>query len=147
MFTSPSIVTRIAVGKLAGLAVGLLGFLVFPFVFPDAGPLFRWGVMLWYLTFGAFIGLMGVLDHHPVLKIRMPWWFRGALVGGWLNFVLTFFAHDQFAAYMAQIVTPGTLWASPWWFVLEGVLVGMLIAWIATRLGGEGKHTLDELPG
>ncbi len=36
------------------------------------------------------------------------------------------------------------LLASPFWFVLEGAIVGMIIGYCATRFGGEGKETVDE---
>ena len=31
---------------------------------------------------------------------------------------------------------------SPFWFTLEGALVGLLIGYAATRFGGEGKETV-----
>jgi len=34
--------------------------------------------------------------------------------------------------------------SSPFWFVLEGVLVGLLIDYFATRFGGEGEQTLAQ---
>ena len=32
-----------------------------------------------YLELGAMIGIMGIFDHHPMLKFRMPCWFRPVL--------------------------------------------------------------------
>ncbi len=120
MFEKPSLVTRIAIGKMVGFAVGLAGFLLLPYFAPEAGWLVRWGVLLWYTTLGAIIGVFGVFTWHPVLKLPMPWWFRAPLLGAWMNFVLT----------------------SPFWFTLEGAVVGLLIGYLATRFGGEGKETV-----
>ncbi len=91
MFEKPSLVTRIAIGKGIGFLVGLIGFIFLPFFLPEAGWLIRWGILLWYTTLGAIIG---VFTYHPVLKLPMPWWFRAPLLGAWMNFVLTFFAYD-----------------------------------------------------
>jgi hypothetical protein len=90
MFEKPSLMTRIAVGKGVGFAVGLAGFLLLPLFAPEAGWLIRWGVLLWYTTLGAIIGVFGVFTWHPILKLPMPWWFRAPLLGAWMNFVLTF---------------------------------------------------------
>jgi len=142
MFGKPSMTTRIAVGKGVGLAVGLLGFILIPYFMPDAGWLIRWGVLLWYATFGAIIGIFGAYTSHPVLKFPLPWWFRDGLVGGWLNFVLTFFAYDTMKAMLESMFGPDGVFASPFWFTAEGVIVGLMIGYFAKRFGGEGKETI-----
>ncbi len=142
MFGNPSLVTRIAIGKGVGFAVGLAGFLMLPLFVPEAGWLIRWGILLWYTTLGAIIGMFGVFDYHPILKLPLPWWVRAPFIGAWMNFVLTFFAYDTMKQIMiATFGVEGTL-ASPFWFTLEGAIVGLLIGYLATRFGGEGKETV-----
>ncbi len=142
MFEKPSLVTRIAIGKAVGFAVGLAGFFLLPVFVPEAGWLIRWGILLWYTTLGAIIGVFGVFTWHPVLKLPMPWWVRAPLLGAWMNFVLTFFAYDTMKDMMvAMFGTEGVL-TSPFWFTLEGAVVGLLIGYLATRFGGEGAETV-----
>ena len=31
---------------------------------------------------------------------------------------------------------------SPFWFVVEGMVLGLLIDWVATKVGGEGREVL-----
>jgi len=147
MFTKPSLMLRTAIGKGVGFAVGLLGLILLPFVVSEASWMIRIGVLLWYTTVGGVIGVFGVFTWHPVLHLPMPWWFRSTLVGAWMNFVLTLFTYDTFAAMMGDISSKmfgdPMLMASPFWFVLEGALVGLLIGYLATRFGGEGKETVD----
>ena len=81
MFEKPSLVTRIAVGKTLGFAFGLAGFLMLPYILPEAGQMLGWGFLLWYTTFGAIIAIFGVFDRHPVLDVPMPWWVRAPLLG------------------------------------------------------------------
>ncbi len=142
MLEKPSLVTRIAIGKGVGFAFGLIGFLSLPYIAPEAGLMIRWGILLWYTTLGALIGVFGVFTRHPVLKLPLPWWLRASFLGAWMNFVLTLFAYDAMAEVMVEVFGAAGLLTSPFWFVLEGALVGLLIGYAATRFGGEGKETV-----
>ncbi len=142
MFEKPSLIARIAIGKGVGFAVGLAGFILLPVFAPEADWLIRWGILLWYTTLGAIIGVFGVFTWHPILKLPMPWWFRAPLVGAWMNFVLTFFAYDTMKEIMVAMFGPEGVLASPFWFTLEGAVVGLLIGYLATRFGGEGADTV-----
>ncbi len=142
MFGSPSLVTRIAIGKGIGFLFGLAGFVSLPWFVAEADLLIRWGILLWYTTLGAIIGVFGVFTWHPILKLPMPWWFRAPLLGAWMNFVLTFFAYDVMRTMMQSMFGPDGLLASPWWFTAEGAVVGLVIGFFATRFGGEGKETV-----
>jgi len=143
MAEHPSLMTRIALGKVMGFGIGLIGFLSLPAVYPDADPFLRWGILLWYTTMGGLIGLAGVVTWHPLLDMRLPWWVRGPALGGWLNFVLVFFAHRQMSAVLQSMFGANGMLQSPFWFVAEGALVGLLIGYLATRFGGEGRAALD----
>ena len=33
---------------------------------------------------------------------------------------------------------------SPWWFVAEGAVAGLIIGYLATKLGGEGKESIPD---
>jgi len=141
MFGNPSLFTRIAIGKGVGFLVGLTGFIFLPWFLPEAGWLIRWGILLWYTTLGAIIGMFGVFTWHPLLKLPMPWWFRGPLMGAWMNFVLAFFAYDTLQAMMISLFGADGPVSSPFWFAAEGALIGLLIDYLATRFAGEGKET------
>ena len=136
----PSLLTRIAVGKGIGLIFGLLGFFLTPVLYPDIGLFTRIGILLWYPTMGAMIGMFGVMNWHPLIHLPLPWWFRATVIGAWMNLVLVFFAHAEVSAVMASAI--GTE-ASPFWLVAEGGLVGALIGYLATKAGGEGPDTVE----
>ncbi len=142
MFEKPSLVLRIAIGKGIGLIIGLIGFVFLPYFLPEAGWMIRWGILLWYTTLGAIIGMFGVFTWHPILKMPMPWWLRAPFLGAWMNFVLTFFAYDVMKEMLVAMFGPDGILASPFWFTAEGALVGLLIGYFATRFGGEGKETV-----
>ena len=146
MFSNPSLITRIAIGKGIGFIVGLAGFVSLPFFLPDASWLLRWGILFWYTTVGAVIGVFGVFTWHPILKLPMPWWLRSTWIGAWMNFVLTFFAYNDLKDIMVHGFGPNGVLSSPFWFVLEGAVVGLIIGYFATRFGGEGKEAVEERP-
>ena len=140
LYDKPSIITRVAVGKAIGLLFGLLGFFMVPMFWPEADPLLRWGILFWYTTLGAVVGMFGVFNYHPVLMLPLPWWVRAPIIGGWMNFVLTFFAYDAMQdliiAFLGKPLTP-------FLFVIEGAIIGLIIGGLATWLGGEGRATTD----
>ena len=140
MFGSPSLLTRIIIGKGIGLAVGLLGFFLLPVLVPEADMLVRWGILLWYTTLGAIIGMFGVFNWHPVLNLPMPWWVRAPFLGAWMNFVLILFAYDTMEMMLQTMFGVGSFLESPFWFVAEGAIVGLIMGYFATKLGGEGKE-------
>ena len=142
MFGNPSIMTRIAIGKSIGLLFGIAGFVMIPYFLPEAEWQLRWGILLWYTTVGAFIGVFGVVTYHPILKLPFRWWFRAPLVGAWMNFVLTFFAHDAMGAMLVSVLGESSTSSIMFWFTAEGAIVGLIIGYFATRFGGEGKETV-----
>jgi hypothetical protein len=68
---------------------------------------------------------------------------RAPFVGAWMNFVLTFFAYDTMAAMLVALFGEDGMIQSPFWFTAEGALVGLVIGYLATRFGGEGKETVE----
>jgi len=140
--STSSLTNRIIIGKAIGFILGAIGFFLIPVIFPDTPPMFRWAVWAWYITFGAFIGVMGIYTRHPVLNIPMPWWFRSGILGTWLNFVLYLFISEPLTLAMETSFMAG--W-SPLWIVAEGAVIGLLIGYVATKFAGEGKALADNL--
>ena len=92
---------RLGIAKALGFVVGLLGFILIPTFWPEVSQSFRFGILLWYTTFGVMIGYFGIIDVHPLFKFRLPFWLRGSIFGGWLNFVLALMMWEQLAGFLA----------------------------------------------
>jgi len=144
MLENPSLTTRIVIGKSIGFALGLIGLIVIPFLWPDSGWMERIAFLFWYTTLGAFVGLVGVMTWHPLLRMPMPWWFSSVLIGAWMNFVLALFIYDRLAEMMLDLLGESGMFQSPFWFVAEGAIVGLVIGYFATRFGGEGPATVQQ---
>ena len=142
MLSSPSLTIRIGMGKLVGFAVGLIGVGVLTFMGIDLGLRLEIGLVLWYATLGALIGVFGPYDHHPIIKMPLPWWLMAVIIGAWMNFVLVLVAYEPFVEIMQVMFGENGLLQSPMWFVVEGAVVGLLIGWFANRAGGYGPATV-----
>lgn len=141
--TKPSLTLRITLGKAFGLAIGLAGFLLLPYFAPDTSMMFRWGILFWYTTFGAIIGVFGVYTEHPTLGLPLPWWLRATAIGAWMNLVLTMLAYNELSSITASLT--GTYFnadISPFWFVAEGAIVGFILGWLLTKIAGEGPKSI-----
>lgn len=138
MFGLDPLTTRITIGKSIGFLIGITAFLFIPYFLPDASATLKWGVLLWYITFGAIIGVFGVYTKISVINIVMPWWVRGAYIGAWLNFTISLIAYDALAQLMLSVFGENGLLVSPFWVVLEGAVFGFIIEYFATKFGGEG---------
>ena len=60
-----------------------------------------------------------------------------------MNFVLAFFAYDDLQAMFIYTSGADGIFVSPFWIVVEGMLVGLQIGYVATKIGGEGKAIVD----
>lgn len=138
-----SIARRLWSAKFTGFVFGLICFFSIPIFWPDEGLMFRFGILVWYTVVGLVIGLAGVLDHHPYFGFKLPLGGRGMFFGSLLNFVIVLLGYEKIEELMltTQSFSDWGLF-SPFWFVLEGLVLGMIIDIVATKFGGEGKDIL-----
>jgi hypothetical protein len=138
MDTNSYILKRIGSAKIVGMVIGLIGFVMIPYFWPGEGMWLRVGILMWYTTVGAVIGILGLIDHHPLFKFRLTFWFRGPAVGIWFNLVLAFLMYDKLSLLMQQLDGAFSGITSPFWIVAEGAIVGLIIDTVATKFAGEG---------
>lgn len=128
------LLNRVAVWKLLGFVFWWIAFILLTSFFPEADMQFKIAILFWYITIWAFVGLMWVMDKHPFFP--MPWWIRWSLIWAWMNFLLVLFIHD----YLVQIASQTCYaWYSPYWLVLEWLIIWALIDYIITKCYSEGK--------
>jgi hypothetical protein len=141
VLAKPSLMTRIVVGKTAGFAIGLVGLLLLPSLAPGIGWGLRLGFLFWYTTLGAIVAVFGVFTWHPVLRVPLPWWLIGPALGAWMNFVVTLLAFPTLRSLLVTMFGANGPLGSPYWFIAEGAVVGLVIGFLTTRYGGEGPET------
>lgn len=140
MFEKPSLMLRIAVGKSVGFIFGLIAFFALPMM-GEPDLMFRLGFALWLIITGAMIGLMGVVTYHPLLHMPLPWWVRGPLIGMSTMLTLWLVAHERIDAIVINMFGPDTILSSGAWIIADGLVIGLVMAWLATLLAGEGRET------
>ena len=135
-------VRRVVAAKMTGFIIGLIGFVSIPFIFPDASLMLRFGVLLWYTIVGGMIGLVGIMDHHPIFHFKLNPWMRGIAIGGVMNLALALIAFDVLSSLMASTASFADM--SPFWIILEGMIVGVIVDLVATKRAGDGPSIVTE---
>ncbi|MCL5778023.1 hypothetical protein M1105_13625 [Limibaculum sp. FT325] len=139
-----SLPIRLAVATMAGLLLGILGLALLPLFMPGLDPMVRWGFFLWYPTVGAVIAFAGAANAREGGSRALPWWLRGGAIGGWMNFVATLLSPGVMRDFMIAAFGADGLLASPFWFVAEGAVAGLVIGYLVMRFGGEGREPADD---
>jgi hypothetical protein len=135
-----SITNRLIVGKTIGLVVGLAVFLIAPLLGITLDLKFGLGLIFFYTLLGAMIAFVGMFEKHPILNFKMPWWFRGLVMGLVMHAMLVLLSYDQLVIMLQEMNFLGL--TSPWWALVDGAILGLVMAFAETKFAGEGKLPL-----
>jgi hypothetical protein len=138
MFKLHSISGRIAIGKFIGLVVGVAVMLLLPSFDMSIYSMFGLGTLVMFILMGVVTGFMGILDRHPMLEFKMPWWIRGTLVGASFMLMYVLFTYDTLDIIMQSSLVSWTGLTSPFWAILDGIFIGGVMGFIETKFAGEG---------
>ncbi len=137
MINKHSIAGRMVVGYGLGFLVGMAVFFLLPALGIAHELAFRLGLWVFYLLLGVMVALLGVLTVHP-LGFPLKWWMRGAIVGGMFHLMLVLVAFDEMTALMMHPMFAWMTLTSPFWVIVDGIILGMIIGGVATKVAGEG---------
>lgn len=144
--TIPSLSYRITLGKLAGAGIGLAVFFSLPTVQPDIDVAVRFGMLGWYILFGAMIAFAGLYTKCPYVKWPFPAMLRGALLGFGFNLVLGALVHQDMMQAFSDYSEFHFANSMPiLQLALEGLIWGALMDLFLTRMAGEGKDLVKNL--
>ncbi len=128
------IILGTAISKFTALVIGIILFLLLPLFDKNISQLTRWGILLWYPTVAGLIGAAALVTEEPFFNIKISWWLRGVLLGTWMNTLLVLFATEAMIDCAILFHLSGGSLLSPFWFVVDGTLVGLLFAFIVDRV-------------
>ena len=135
------------IAKSVGMVIGLICFLELPNFLENISITFRLAFLFWPITIAGVIGLSGFitkcaltgkcpLQKSPLLRA----FFRGGLIGAWMNFVLGLFLYE-FILGLYQFI-PFDLPNPLILLAIKGFIFGAFVDVLATKYGGEGKSLL-----
>ncbi len=138
MFSKPSLIRRGITAKLFGLAFGLLCLYFIALLNLNVSFVVQFGLILWCITLGGLVALIGVINYLPLLKSIMPGWFSGGFICGWMNLLLWLIGGDSLTLIgQGFFPTLGSLILGIG-FVAIGVGFGIVAGFFAKLMGGEG---------
>lgn len=95
-----------------------------------------WTIVLNRGILGMIIGVVGVYTLHPYLKFKIGPVLRGIVFGAIISLLMA-----------TGILIAGTpdRWTGFWFTVIAGIVIGVVIDLVVTRLYGQGKELHDEI--
>jgi hypothetical protein len=139
MFHIHSVTGRIVIGKSIGFAIGLLIMLALPTFDMPIVSMFGLGTLLMFILMGAMTGFMGLFDRHPLFQFKLPWWIRGGAIGFVFMLMYILLTYNTFIPFMQSSLVSWTGLSSPFWALIDGTVIGMLMSFVETKFAGEGK--------
>ena len=94
-----------------------------------------WGTIINRALLGMVVGLSGVIVAHPLVKMRIRAWLRGAKIGALMSLPMA----------VGSLTNPNhDMAVSGFWIVLVfGTVIGAVIDTIITKFAGEGKELCE----
>jgi hypothetical protein len=137
---------RIALGTLLGTIFGLLCFVGFssnlemPAEFVKFQTwswtnVFMWTTITNRLAIGFVVGIAGFITKHPTFNYPIPAFLRGIKVGALISL--------PFALGALMGPNPEMAKQGFWISLIAGMVIGMIIDLVVTKVAGEGKDLLD----
>jgi len=138
MISTHSVAGRILVGVLIGLIVGMVYMLMLPALGFEVFSMFGLGTLLMFFFMGAMTALMGQFDRHPLFDFKMSWWARGAAIGGAFMLMYVLLSYESLEIVLQSEVVSWMGLTSPFWAILDGIVIGLIMSWAETKIAGEG---------
>ncbi|MBU2158608.1 hypothetical protein KJ848_00260 [Patescibacteria group bacterium] len=135
-----SVAGRVFIGIGVGFIVGAAVMLSLPmFGFPLVS-MFGFGTLLMFMLMGIVIGFMGLFNRHPLFNFRMPWWIRGLMVGFVFTLMYVLLSYGSLVVVMQSSLVSWMGLTSPFWALLDGICIGLLMSGLETKFAGEGPQ-------
>lgn len=139
MFKIHSVAGRVFIGIIIGLIVGIISIAVSPiFGFPLLS-MFGFGTLITFVMMGFTLGLVGMFDYHPVFGFKMRWWIRGPVAGFIFTLMYILLSYETLEVIMQSNIVSWMGLSSPFWALLDGITIGLIMGWMETKFAGEGS--------
>lgn len=138
-YAEKSILARIIYGKSLGFIIGIL---VVGYMYLSANKAFSpelaGGIIIFYIIMGALIAFTGIITNYPIVNIKITYVLRGLIIGFFMHLMLIFLNPESITQIVASIGID--FFQSPYWILIDGSILGIIIDGITTKYAGEGKN-------
>ncbi|MBL1434443.1 hypothetical protein COB87_002675 [Candidatus Wolfebacteria bacterium] len=140
MFKIQSVTGRMFIGVMTGLIIGALVITMSPIFGFSLFSMFGFGTLITFVLMGLTLGLMGMFDYHPIFGFKMRWWIRGAVAGFLFTLMYILLSHDSLEVIMQSNIVSWTGLSSPFWTLIDGVIIGLFMGYMETKFAGQGSN-------
>lgn len=128
------------IGVMTGLIIGALVITMSPIFGFSLFSMFGFGTLITFVLMGLTLGLMGMFDYHPIFGFKMRWWIRGAVAGFLFTLMYILLSHDSLEVIMQSNIVSWTGLSSPFWTLIDGVIIGLFMGYMETKFAGQGSN-------
>lgn len=130
---------RLVITKGGGFLFGLLGVVLFKTALEIEVDIYLGlGLIVWGTMIGALTGIFGTMTKHPYFGFRLRPFLRGAISGLSITLLVILVAWPVLLTVFTFV--PGV--SSPWWMLIDGMVIGAILDILGTKYAGEGKNLL-----
>lgn len=83
--------------------------------------------------------MVGMFDYHPILGFKMHWWIRGAVAGFLFMLMYILLSYTSLEVVMASTLVSWTGLSSPFWALIDGTVIGLVVGFLETKIADEGS--------
>ncbi len=134
-----SIMGRQMVGKTLGFVIGVIVMLMQPLFNLPIFSMYSFGMVLMFTLMGLTIAFAGTLDRVPVMRVKANWWVYGPFLGAVYMLMFVLLTYSTTALFLKSAILSWAGLSSPFWCLIDGAIIGAIIAFVTKRLAGEGS--------
>jgi len=140
MFTKQSVAGRVVIGMTIGFIVGIMFILLLPTVGFDLWDMIGMGALIMFVLMGAMIAFVGQFDRHPLFDFKMKWWMIGSAFGALFMLMFILLTYTEVETMMQSSLISWTGLTSPFWALIDGVIIGLIMSFAETKIAGKGAQ-------
>ncbi len=134
-----SVNARLTVAIVLSIVIGVAVMLILPVFGLEIFSMYSFGMLLMFILMGRAIGFAGTVDKVPVIGIKAKWWVCGPFLGAAYMLMFVLLTYTTAAVFFNSALVALLGLRSPFWALVDGAIIGAIIAFVTKRLAGEGS--------
>jgi hypothetical protein len=140
MIQQHSVTKRFIVGVTTGAIIGLISMFLFMLFGFSLFSMFGLGTLLLFVFMGMVTAFVGQFDRHPIFHFKISWCLRGIVIGIGFMLMYVLLTYPTLEIMMRSSIIAWTGMTSPFWVLIDGFFIGLLMSYLETKIAGEGSE-------